>query len=95
MSKHLNRRQDFDWDFDQYQAPEKSPKYQDFNGLDSRQAKLEELAFFTSLALFCVTAVLLSFLFLVFNLATLIALPLAVVISATLSVALYRFLPFR
>lgn len=81
MSTHLNRRPDYDWDFEAAPKVEQTPKYQAFNDLNSHTSKLKELVFFAQLAVFCVTTALLSFFFLSLNLSAIIALPLSCGIS--------------
>ncbi|EMP71072.1 membrane protein [Streptococcus sobrinus DSM 20742 = ATCC 33478] len=72
------RQDDFDYynnQESQNQTNQNQPKYQEFYQVDNQSAKLRELLFFARIALFCISSVLLTFLFLTMGLGTLIAIP--------------------
>lgn len=88
------RQDDFDY-YDnqesQNQTNQNQPKYQEFYQVDNQSAKLRELLFFARIALFCISSVLLTFLFLTMGLGTLIAFSLAVLLGIAITSTISTF----
>ncbi|WP_195934282.1 DUF3270 domain-containing protein [Streptococcus sobrinus] len=88
------RQDDFDYynnQESQNQANQNQPKYQEFYQVDNQSAKLRELLFFARIALFCISSVLLTFLFLTMGLGTLIAFSLAVLLGIAITSTISTF----
>ena len=93
------QRQD---DFDYYPNPESQnqsnqskqnqPKYQEFYQVDTQSAKLRELLFFARIALFSISSVLLTFLFLTMGMGTLVAFSLAVLLGIAITSTISTFI---
>ncbi|MFC2401665.1 MAG: DUF3270 domain-containing protein [Streptococcus sobrinus] len=75
----------------QNQTNQNQPKYQEFYQVDNQSAKLRELLFFARIALFCISSVLLTFLFLTMGLGTLIAFSLAVLLGIAITSTISTF----
>ncbi|WP_019775644.1 DUF3270 domain-containing protein, partial [Streptococcus sobrinus] len=88
------RQDDFDYynnQESQNQTNQNQPKYQEFYQVDNQSAKLRELLFFARIALFCISSVLLTFLFLTMGLGTLIAFSLAVLLGIAITSTISTF----
>lgn len=86
MSAQLNRRPDWDWDFDEIQQPiNPSSTFEDFEEPVLDNKRRDELLFFAQLFVFTIATVLSAFLLLSLNLSSILALPIAVVVSAMLT----------
>ena len=93
------RQDDFDYynnqesqnQTNQNQPNQNQPKYQEFYQVDNQSAKLRELLFFARIALFCISSVLLTFLFLTMGLGTLIAFSLAVLLGIAITSTISTF----
>ena len=85
------QRQD---DFDYYpnQESQNQPKYQEFYQVDTQSAKLRELLFFARIALFSISSVLLTFLFLTMGMGTLVAFSLAVLLGIAITSTISTFI---
>ncbi|EFQ56535.1 DUF3270 family protein [Streptococcus downei] len=93
------QRQD---DFDYYpnqesqnqsnQSKQNQPKYQEFYQVDTQSAKLRELLFFARIALFSISSVLLTFLFLTMGMGTLVAFSLAVLLGIAITSTISTFI---
>lgn len=89
------RQDDFDYynnQESQNQTNQNQPKYQEFYQVDNQSAKLRELLFFARIALFCISSVLLTFLFLTMGLGTLIAFSLAVLLGIAITSTISTFI---
>lgn len=84
-------RDRFDQVSDYNQDQDLEPKYQEFYEVDTQSAKLRELLFFARITLFCISAVLLSFLFLTLGLGTLFSFALAVLLSIAITSTVSTF----
>lgn len=88
------RQDDFDYynnQESQNQTNQNQTKYQEFYQVDNQSAKLRELLFFARIALFCISSVLLTFLFLTMGLGTLIAFSLAVLLGIAITSTISTF----
>lgn len=68
MADNLKRQFDQVEDFES--EVRQTPTYQEYDGLNSNSIKLQDMIFFGRISLFCVTTVLVAFLFLVAQVAT-------------------------
>ncbi|MGT2908164.1 DUF3270 domain-containing protein [Streptococcus dentiloxodontae] len=79
MSDNLNRR--FDYYEEIEQDVQNTPVYQEYQDLNSNSIKLQDLVFFGRLSSFCISTVLIAFLFLSAEISTFWSLFWAVTIS--------------
>ncbi|MFC3932794.1 DUF3270 family protein [Streptococcus dentapri] len=90
------QRQQHDFDHydsqDNIQANQEEPKYQEFYEIDTQSAKLRELLFFVRISLFCVSAVLLTFLFLTLGLGTITSFALAILLGIAITSTISTFI---
>ncbi|EHI74233.1 Protein of uncharacterised function (DUF3270) [Streptococcus criceti] len=91
------RQHDFDYYDNQEsqnktnQANQSQQKYQEFYQVDTQSAKLRELLFFARIALFCISSVLLSFLFLTMGWGTVVSFSLAILLGIAITSTVSTF----
>ncbi|MGT2930286.1 DUF3270 family protein [Streptococcus dentasini] len=87
------RQHDFDYIDNQESKSlnQSEPKYQEFYEIDTQSAKLRELLFFARIALFSISSVLLTFLFLALGLGTLVSFTLALLLGIAITSTISTF----
>ena len=98
MSQRLKWRDEADWleqeEVQQSVQVEETPKYHEYHHIQTvGEKRVEELAFFIQIFVFCLATTLLTFLFLTVGFATPLTLVLSLVISALLSYNVKKLLP--
>lgn len=84
MPTPLKQHEEFE---ERHYQEDNAPKFQEFQEIDHRNAKLKELMFFARIALFGISTVVISFFLLVLNLAPIWAFLFASLISLAITSA--------
>ena len=92
MADNLHRQFDHIEDFET-ERPQ-TPNYQDYQGLNSNSIKLQDMIFFGRISSFCVSTVLVAFLFLVAQVATFWAFFWAITISVIGQIGIYVLIEY-
>lgn len=92
MADNLNRQ--FDHMEDLESDSSQMTSYQDYQGLNNNSIKLQDMIFFGRISSFCVSTVLVAFLFLVAQVATFWAFFWAITISAIGQLGIYVLIEY-
>ena len=93
MADNLHRQFDHIEDFET-EHPQ-TTNYQDYQGLNSNSIKLQDMIFFGRVSSFCVSTVLVAFLFLVAQVATFWAFFWAITISVIGQIGIYVLIEYH
>ena len=92
MADNLHRQFDHIEDFETERL--QTTNYQDYQGLNSNSIKLQDMIFFGRISSFCVSTVLVAFLFVVAQVATFWAFFWAITISAIGQLGIYVLIEY-